>query len=165
MLYLQCVITSLIPSLLEASTCCPSAPGTLVSPVLHSAWNEGQPVGTRLCVPYSSPHSPETQGPHFFSPHPHSRAANQSLITLQWQLAISSQYSHLLRLPLTRHLSSACPQAVFPWSRSDPADNIYHLTDLKLKGHVIFHKKKYSEQNLINKNKCPFFAVPFDQLS
>lgn len=79
MLYLQCVITSMTPSLLEASACCPSAPGTLLLPVLLTAWNEGQPMGTQyLCshlthLRHKNPISP--------LPIPTNQAANQFLLT------------------------------------------------------------------------------------
>lgn len=65
MLYLQCVITSLISSLLEGSACCPSAPGTLVLPVHEtrlSQWVHNACALTTL--------SWDTRTPFLLSPSP-----------------------------------------------------------------------------------------------
>lgn len=152
MLYLQCVITSMTPSLLGASTCCPSAPGTLVLPVLHTAWNEGQPMAAQcLCS-----HLTHLRHKELISSLPiPTKPSNKPVPTHHTNIravAISNIHSAQpsAELPQTRHLSTACPltefitaqQPVLPWSRSDSANNISHLTDLRLKGHVIFHQKK-----------------------
>lgn len=122
MLYLQCVITSMTPPLLEASECCPSAPGTLVLSVLHTAWNEGQPMGSQLLCSHLT--HLRHENPISSLPIPTNQAANQFLLTRliweQWQLAIPTQHNPLLRLPQTRHFHSLSP------------DWIHHCTTVTL---------------------------------
>lgn len=95
-------------------------------------------------IPVLSPHSPETREPHFFSPHPH-KPSSKPVPTHQANMrAVAISNTHSAQPSAEAATNQTFPQLV-PWLNSslynsDPANNIYHLTSLRLKGHVIFHK-------------------------
>lgn len=122
------------------------------------AGNEGQPMAHDACALTSLTWDTRTSFLLSPSPQPSSKPVPTHHANIR---AVVISNSHPVTPSATNQTSSCAlsldwvfiaQQAAFPWPRSDPANDIYHLTDLRLKGYVIFHQKKYSEQNLINEN-------------
>lgn len=113
MLCLQCVITSIVPSLLESSTCCPTAPGTLVLPVLHTAWNEGQPMGTQCSHLTHLRH----KNPISSLPIPTAKKQTSSYTPCQYKSSGNQQYPLSTAICWACHKPDIFPQLI-PWLNS-----------------------------------------------